>query len=122
MLQTVSAHSLSFSAISGGDLPLEQFAGKLLLVVNTASKCGFTLQFQGLEALHRREERQGLVILGLPSNSFGRQEPGTEEQIQSFGSTRYQVCFPMTAKVDVTGEDAHLLRLDLGEVRVARRT
>lgn len=107
MLQSVSAHSLSFSAISGGDLPLAQFEGKLLLVVNTASKCGFTPQYQGLEALHQREERHGLVILGVPSNSFGRQEPGTEEQIQSFCSTRYQVSFPMTAKVDIRGKDAH---------------
>ena len=81
MLQTVSAHSLSFSAISGGDLPLAQFAGKLLLVVNTASNCGFTPQYQGLEALYRREERQGLVILGVPSNTLdararnGRADP-----------------------------------------------
>jgi glutathione peroxidase len=93
-------------APGGMALPMGDFRGKVLLIVNTASKCGFTPQYQGLEALWRKYRDVGLVVLGFPCNQFGGQEPGTAEEIASFCSTTYDVTFPLMAKVDVNGAAA----------------
>lgn len=85
----------------------EAYGGKVLLVVNTASKCAFTSQYEGLDALYRKHRDKGLVVLGFPSNDFGSQEPGTEENIQNFCRVNYGVEFPMFAKTRVKGEQAH---------------
>jgi glutathione peroxidase len=85
------------------------YAGRVALVVNTASECGFTPQFEGLEGLYRRYAAEGLVVLGFPCNQFGGQEPGTEAEIGAFCQRNYGVTFPMFAKVDVNGDDAHPL-------------
>lgn len=102
-----TAHDFEFTAIDGGPLPLSRFRGKAVLVVNTASECGLTPQYEGLEQLWRDYRERGLVVLGVPSNDFGGQEPGTEAQIQEFCRTSFGVDFPMTAKAIVKGEDAH---------------
>ena len=104
-----TAHDFSFSSIAGKPMKLSEFAGKPVLVVNTASECGLTPQYKGLEALWRKYRDRGLVVLGVPSNDFGGQEPGTEQQIQSFCATNYDVSFPMTSKNRVVGSDAHPL-------------
>ena len=91
--------------IDGKDLDLSKFKGKVVLVVNVASKCGYTKQYQGLEELYEKYEKAGLVVLGVPANDYGKQEPGTEEEIQKFCTTNYKVTFPMTAKVVVKGAD-----------------
>lgn len=102
------AYRFSFKTLIGQKpLPLSQFRGKVVLVVNTASQCGFTGQYEGLEALYGRYKDRGLVILGVPSNDFGAQEPGTNEQIASFCKLNYGVSFPMAAKEQVSGKDAH---------------
>jgi len=100
-------YDLSAKAIDGSERKLADYRGKLMLVVNVASKCGFTPQYEGLEALWQKYRDQGLVILGFPCDQFGHQEPGNEEQIQSFCSTTYGVSFPMFAKVDVNGANTH---------------
>ena len=97
----------SFTAIDGAALPLSKFKGKAVLVVNTASECGYTPQYKDLEALWKRYRERGLVVLGVPCNDFGAQEPGSEKQIQSFCEVNYGVDFPLTAKARVTGNDAH---------------
>jgi len=102
-----SAHDYSFDSIDGGALPLTTFKDKVVLVVNTASKCGLTPQYDGLEKLYSDYKDQGLVVLGVPCNQFMGQEPGTEDEIQTFCSTTFGIDFPMTSKVDVKGEDAH---------------
>lgn len=102
-----SAHDFSFTAIDGGALPLSQFAGKAVLVVNTASQCGFTPQYEQLQAVWQKYRDRGLVVLGVPSNDFGGQEPGTEAQIKDFCETTFNVDFPLTAKEKVSGGDAH---------------
>lgn len=102
-----TAHGFSFNSITGEALPMAQFAGKAVLVVNTASKCGFTPQYEGLQALWEKYRERGLVVLGVPSNDFGGQEPGTEEQIQSFCAVNFDIDFPMTAKTIVAGDGAH---------------
>jgi glutathione peroxidase len=104
-----TAHDFQFRTIDGRELPLSNFRGKALLVVNVASQCGLTPQYAGLEALWRAKRDKGLVILGVPANDFGAQEPGTEQEIKSFCETRFAVDFPMTAKVHVIGADAHPL-------------
>jgi glutathione peroxidase len=93
--------------------PLSQYRGKVLLVVNTASKCGFTPQYQGLEELWRRHRARGLVVLGLPCNQFGAQEPGDAAAIEQFCSLTYDVTFPVLAKVEVNGPGADPLYVDL---------
>ena len=103
----MSAHDFTFTAIGGGKLPLAHFKGKPVLVVNTASECGFTPQYKGLQALWRRYKDRGLIVLGVPSNDFGAQEPGGEAEIRTFCTKNYGVDFPMTAKVPVTGANAH---------------
>lgn len=90
---------------SGKPFPLKQFAGKPVLVVNVASKCGFTPQYAGLEELHKKYGAQGLQVLGFPCNQFGGQEPGTDADIQQFCQMNYGVSFPVLAKVDVNGSD-----------------
>ena len=93
-------------AADGSDVDLSAYAGKVLLIVNTASKCGFTPQYEGLEALHRRFAARGFEVLGFPCNQFGHQEPGDAAEIASFCSLTYDVTFPVFAKVDVNGEAA----------------
>ncbi|MGH7022983.1 MAG: glutathione peroxidase [Caulobacteraceae bacterium] len=100
-----SAHDFSFTSIDGAPLPLSNFKGKAVLVVNTASKCGLTPQYEGLETLWRENKDHGLVVLGVPCNQFAGQEPGDEGEIKAFCTTNFAVDFPMTAKVDV--KDAH---------------
>jgi glutathione peroxidase len=101
------AHGFSFESIDGGSLPLAQFRGRVLLVVNTASQCGFTGQYEGLQALWTRLRPRGLTIVGVPSNDFGGQEPGSNAQIQSFCRLNYGVDFPLAARTTVVGVRAH---------------
>jgi glutathione peroxidase len=111
-------YELEVATIDGQKTTLAQHRGKVLLFVNVASRCGFTPQYTGLEALYRKHASEGLVVLGFPCNQFGKQEPGTEEEIQTFCSTTYDVSFPLFAKIDVNGPNAHplyqLLRGDNG--------
>ena len=95
--------------MQGQEVALEQYRGKVLLITNTASKCGFTPQFEGLESLHQKYQEQGLVILGFPCNQFGGQDPGSNDQILDFCVKNYGVSFPMHAKIDVNGTSAHPL-------------
>jgi glutathione peroxidase len=104
-----SAFDFNFEALQGGDLPLAQYRGKVVLVVNVASQCGFTPQYNGLEKLWQDYRDRGLVVLGVPSNDFGAQEPGSAAEIQQFCESKYAVDFPLTAKVPVTGAKAHPL-------------
>lgn len=101
-----SIYDLSVTDIDGQPKPLSDFAGKALLIVNTASKCGFTPQYTGLEQLHNTYKDQGLVVLGFPCDQFGNQEPGDEAEIKSFCSLTYNVSFPMFSKIDVNGANA----------------
>jgi glutathione peroxidase len=105
----MSAYDFEFTSIDGKPLKLSDFNGKAVLVVNTASACGFTPQYKGLEALWRKYKDRGLVVLGVPSNDFGAQEPGSEAGVKNFCSTHYDVTFPMTAKNAVIGPNAHPL-------------
>lgn len=100
---------IPLKTIAGADAKLADYAGKVLLVVNVASKCGLTPQYEGLEALYRDKRDQGLVVLGFPANNFGAQEPGTETEIADFCSLTYGVDFPMFAKISVKGDDRHPL-------------
>jgi glutathione peroxidase len=100
-------YDLSAKAIDGSEVKLDQYRGKPLLIVNVASKCGFTPQYDGLEALYEKYASQGFVVLGFPCDQFGHQEPGDEEQIQSFCETKFGVKFPMFAKIDVNGAHTH---------------
>ena len=102
-----TAHSFSFTSIEGKPLPMSTFKGKAVLVVNTASECGLTPQYKGLEALWKSRKDKGLVVLGVPSNDFGAQEPGSEKQIKEFCEMRYGVDFPLTSKEHVIGGSAH---------------
>jgi glutathione peroxidase len=99
-------HDLSAESLDGKPQPLASYKGKVLLVVNTASECGFTPQYAGLQKLYEELGPKGLVVLGFPSNDFGAQEPGTAEQIQTFCSTRFHVTFPLFAKVRTKGPEA----------------
>jgi glutathione peroxidase len=103
----MSAHDFEFTSIDGKPLKLKDYAGHAVLVVNTASECGFTPQYAGLESLWRKYKTRGLIVLGVPSNDFGRQEPGSEADIRNFCTTNYSVSFPMTAKYEVSGRNAH---------------
>jgi glutathione peroxidase len=102
-----NAYDFAFKSIDGGELPLSEFKNKAVLVVNVASQCGLTPQYSGLEALWKEKGPKGLVVLGVPANNFGAQEPGTESEIKTFCETRFAVDFPMTAKEDVIGAGAH---------------
>lgn len=102
-----SLYDYPVRTIEGAETTLRPYEGKVLLIVNVASKCGFTSQYEGLEALYRSYNDKGLVVLGFPCNQFGAQEPGSDEEIKSFCSLTYDVDFPMFQKVDVNGRDAH---------------
>jgi len=100
-----SVYDFTLPSIDGADASLNQYKGKVLLLVNVASKCGYTPQYAGLEALYEKYKDQGLVVIGFPANNFGAQEPGTNEEIKSFCTRTYHVSFPMYAKVSVKGAD-----------------
>jgi glutathione peroxidase len=104
-----TVHDFSATSLSGEEVPLRRFDGKVLLIVNTASKCGFTPQYAGLEKLHKAYGARGFAVLGFPCNQFGGQEPGDAAEIASFCSLTYDVTFPMFAKLDVNGGNAHPL-------------
>ena len=100
-----SIHEFNMNSIDGKPAPLSAYKGKVVLVVNVASRCGYTPQYTGLEALYKKYKDQGLVIVGFPANNFGAQEPGTNEEIKTFCSSKYNVTFPMYSKISVAGND-----------------
>lgn len=100
-------YEVDFKSIKGEAMPFRQFEGKAVLVVNTASRCGYTGQYAGLQELYETFKDEGLVVLGVPSNDFGGQEPGTEEQISNFCEINYGVEFPLTSKVNAVGSNQH---------------
>lgn len=100
-----NVHEFTLNSIDGKPVSLADYKGKVVLIVNVASKCGFTPQYTGLEALYEKYKDQGFVIVGVPANNFGAQEPGTNEEIKTFCSRKYSVSFPMMAKVSVKGDD-----------------
>jgi len=102
-------YEFSMKDINGSDVPLNNYAGKVILIVNTASKCGFTGQYDGLEELYKTYNDQGLVILGFPANNFLKQEPGSNEEIAEFCRLNYGVTFPMFSKISVKGKNIHPL-------------
>ncbi len=102
----MNAYDFTVQSLDGRPAPLEAWRGKVLLIVNTASKCGFTPQYAGLEALHRKYGERGFEVLGFPCNQFGAQEPGNADEIANFCSLTYDVDFPMMAKIDVNGPKA----------------
>lgn len=102
-------HEFKAESLDGKPVDLAQYRGKVVLIVNTASKCGFTPQYQGLEALYRQFHDAGLEVLGFPCNQFGAQEPGSADEIGAFCEKNYGVSFPLFAKIDVNGENAHPL-------------
>jgi glutathione peroxidase len=104
-----SIYDFSAKTLDDRDISLGDYKDKVLLIVNTASKCGFTPQYEGLESLHRKYGERGLAILGFPCNQFGAQEPGDAAEIANFCSLTYDVSFPMFAKVDVNGDNTHPL-------------
>lgn len=99
-------YEFNVKAIDGSETSLEKYKGQVLLIVNTASKCGFTPQYKGLEDIFKKHQEKGFQVLGFPCNQFGAQEPGDEKEIQSFCSLTYEVSFPMFSKVDVNGDEA----------------
>src|SRR5450631_508076 len=105
MLAGTSVYSFTLPSIDGEPMPLANFKGKVVLLVNVASRCGFTPQYTGLEAVYNKYKDQGFVILGFPANNFGGQEPGTNQEIKTFCSTKYSVTFPIYGKVSVKGDD-----------------
>ena len=116
-----SVHEFTMKAIDGQDTPLANWKGKVVLFVNVASQCGYTPQYKGLESLYRKYKDQGLVVVGVPANNFGSQEPGSNEEIKQFCTRNYNVTFPMMAKVSVKGSDTtplyQYLQQTAGEVR-----
>jgi glutathione peroxidase len=104
-----SVYDFSARRIDGSEQPLSAYAGQVLLIVNVASQCGFTPQYAGLEALWRKYRDRGFAVLGFPCNQFGAQEPGSEAEIAHFCRTRYDVTFPLFAKIEVNGEQTHPL-------------
>ncbi|MHC3993903.1 glutathione peroxidase [Thiomicrolovo sp. ZZH C-3] len=102
-------YAFHVNTIDGSTTTLEPYRGKVMLIVNVASRCGFTPQYEGLEALYEKYSSRGLVVLGFPCNQFGSQEPGTEKEIMTFCRSNFGVTFPMFAKIDVNGDDAHPL-------------
>jgi glutathione peroxidase len=105
LLGASSIHEFTLSSIDGKAAPLSEYKGKVVLLVNVASRCGLTPQYAGLEALYRKYKDRGLVVLGFPANNFGSQEPGTNEEIKQFCSRKYDVTFPMYSKISVKGDD-----------------
>ncbi|MCT9074674.1 glutathione peroxidase [Cupriavidus gilardii] len=104
-----NVYQFTAESLAGQPVSLSQFEGKVLLIVNTASECGFTPQYAGLQRLHERHAGRGFAVLGFPCNQFGKQEPGDAQQIGQFCESRFQVSFPMFAKIDVNGANAHPL-------------
>jgi glutathione peroxidase len=104
-----TAYDFKATSLEGQPVALQEFTGKVMLVVNTASKCGFTPQYAGLEALYQKYRDRGLVVLGFPCNQFGEQEPGSADEIGSFCQKNYGVSFPMFEKIEVNGDGAHPL-------------
>jgi glutathione peroxidase len=104
-----TVYDFTARSLAGEDVPLKRFEGEVLLIVNTASACGFTPQYEGLEALYRELSPRGFSVLGFPCNQFGRQEPGSREEIAAFCASKYDVTFPMFDKIDVNGTNAHPL-------------
>ena len=104
-LQAASVHDFELNTIDGQKMPLSAYKGKVVLLVNTASQCGYTPQYEGLEALHKKYKGQGVVLVGVPANNFGGQEPGSNEEIKTYCNRTYHVTFPMASKVSVTGGD-----------------
>ena len=104
-----NVYDFSANTLDGKPVSLRDYSGKVLLIVNTASKCGFTPQYEGLEGLYQQYRDRGLMVLGFPCNQFGAQEPGTAEEIGSFCQKNYGVSFPMFEKIDVNGDGAHPL-------------
>jgi len=104
-----TAHDFTLPSLGGGEIRLKDFAGEAVLLVNTASECGFTPQYKELEALWREKKGKGAVVLGVPSNDFGAQEPGSAEEIQTFCERNFAVTFPLAAKQAVIGPKAHPL-------------
>jgi glutathione peroxidase len=102
-------YDFTAKSLGGEDIPLKRFGGQVLLIVNTASACGFTPQYRGLEALHQGLAPRGFSVLGFPCNQFGNQEPGDAKQIEQFCTKNYAITFPMFAKIDVNGSNAHPL-------------
>ena len=102
-------YQFKVNRLDGTEVSLDDYRGKVLLIVNTASRCGFTPQYKGLESLYQRYQEQGLVVLGFPCNQFGAQEPGSAEEIGAFCTQNYGVSFPLFAKIEVNGEQAHPL-------------
>ena len=109
----MSLYDIPLHTLSGADTSLADYKGKTVLVVNVASKCGLTPQYEGLERLQKRYEDRGFTVLGVPCNQFGGQEPGTAEEIESFCSVTYGVTFPMLEKLEVNGDDRHALYSEL---------
>jgi len=103
---TADIYAFEVQTITGDKVRLDRYENQVMLIVNTASKCGFTPQYEGLEALYEKYKDKGLVVLGFPCNQFGRQEPGSESEIAEFCQLNYGVSFPMFAKIDVNGNDA----------------
>lgn len=114
-------HDLKLTALDGQELPLAPFKGQVVLVVNVASKCGLTPQYEGLEKLHRDYKDKGLVVAGFPANDFGAQEPGSNEEIATFCTTNFGVDFPMFEKIVVTGPEKHPLYAALTDAQPAAR-
>jgi glutathione peroxidase len=115
LLQVISAHAadsmydIPLKTIDGQPAALKAYKGKVLLIVNVASKCGYTPQYAGLEALYEKYKDKGLLVLGFPCNQFGAQEPGTDAEIKQFCSSKYQVTFPLFDKLEVNGQNRHAL-------------
>ena len=105
LLATPDVYNFTLPSIDGESIPLSTYKGKVILVVNVASRCGYTPQYSALESLYEKYKDQGLVILGFPANNFGAQEPGTNAEIKTFCSTKYNVTFPMFSKISVKGAD-----------------
>jgi glutathione peroxidase len=112
----MTIHDISVRALDGGPASLADYDGKVLLIVNVASKCGLTPQYTGLERLHEKYADRGFSVLGFPCNQFGGQEPGSPEEIQTFCSTSYGVTFPLFEKIDVNGDERHPLYATLTEL------
>lgn len=104
-----SLFDISVTSIAGSKVPMSSYRGKVLLIVNTASECGFTPQYQGLQELYSKYKEKGLVVLGFPSNDYGAQEPGSDQQIQQFCDLKFKVSFPMFAKAPVKGQGKQAL-------------
>ena len=102
-------YKFNMNQLNGEEISLSEFKGKVVLIVNTASNCGLTYHYTGLEKLYQKYKDNGLVIIGFPCNQFGKQEPGTSEEIQDFCSTNYNVTFTMSQKIEVNGSDVHPL-------------